>query len=301
MATNIQAVSAPVQSKSFYGQEDISCLCARFITHLFGCPERPPNQTGWQVELPYYIAYAIYRTKLPECVVFSALALLQRLKSRFPSARGSSGHRLFVSAFMISSKVMCDDTYSNKSWSVVAQGMFSVREINQMEREMCSYLDWELNVEAMIIKSFQAQVCHDFASLHGPYPTYSLQDVSSRAIKAAAAALTPIGSPNPTTSHIPSFGRYPSPVKMTPPPSSSTRPERPQVATNTPSPSYSTSTSPASSISPQTPVDHEDLYPQIQEFTTPVPFSIKEKTIAGWPVNHPLKKDVYARAVPSEW
>ncbi|KAF9077603.1 hypothetical protein BDP27DRAFT_1311335 [Rhodocollybia butyracea] len=304
MVTNTQSVSATAQSKSFYGQEGISCLCARFITHLFGCPERPPNQTGWQVELPYYIAYAIYRTKLPECVVFSALALLQRLKSRFPSARGSSGHRLFVSAFMISSKVMCDDTYSNKSWSVVAQGMFSVREINQMEREMCSYLDWELNVEAIIIKSFQARVCHDFASLHGPYPTYSLQDVSSSAIK-AAAALTPLASPSLTKSHIPSFGRYASPVKTSPtttPPPSSTRPERPQLGTDTPSPSYSTNTSPASSISPQTPVDHEELYAQIQEFTpSPVPFSIKEKTISGWHLNHPLKKDIYARAVPSEW
>jgi hypothetical protein len=45
--------------------------------------------------------------------MFAALILLQRLKARFPSARGSSGHRLFISAFMISSKVMCDDTYSN--------------------------------------------------------------------------------------------------------------------------------------------------------------------------------------------
>jgi hypothetical protein len=47
--------------------------------------------------------------------------------------RSSSGHQLFISAFMISSKAMCDDTYSNKSWSVIAQGMFNLREINQME------------------------------------------------------------------------------------------------------------------------------------------------------------------------
>jgi hypothetical protein len=29
----------------------------------------------------------------------------------FPTARGPSGHRLFISAFMITSKVICDDTY----------------------------------------------------------------------------------------------------------------------------------------------------------------------------------------------
>jgi hypothetical protein len=47
---------------------------------------------------------------------------------------------------MLASKVIYDDTYSNKSWSIVGQGMFALREINQMEREMCSYLEWQLKV-----------------------------------------------------------------------------------------------------------------------------------------------------------
>jgi hypothetical protein len=53
---------------------------------------------------------------------------------------------LFISAFMISSKVICNDTYLHKSWGIVGQGMFQLREVNQMEREMCQYLDWELSV-----------------------------------------------------------------------------------------------------------------------------------------------------------
>jgi hypothetical protein len=291
------------QAKTFYNQEAISCLCAKFITHLFGCPERPPNQFGWHVELPYYIAYAIYRTKLPECVVFSALALLQRLKSRFPSAKGSSGHRLFISAFMIASKVMCDDTYSNKSWSVVAQ-IFSVREINQMEREMCGYLDWELKVEGDILASFQTKVLHDFAPVQGPYPTYSLQDVSKRAAKVAASkSSTP--TPSPDSSHFPFGHRYPSPTKRpatTIPTATTTPVPRLHVVTKTPSPSYSNSTSPTSSISPQTPVGDEDFSVRIQDYaTSPPAFSIKEMTIAGRPVNHPLKNNVFARAVPAQW
>ncbi|KAF8121247.1 hypothetical protein EV363DRAFT_1568827, partial [Boletus edulis] len=36
-------------------------------------------------------------------VTFAALVLLQRLKARFPTAWGSSGHRLFISAFMLAS------------------------------------------------------------------------------------------------------------------------------------------------------------------------------------------------------
>ncbi|KAH8109841.1 ClpP/crotonase-like domain-containing protein [Phellopilus nigrolimitatus] len=56
-------------------------------------------------------------TRLHMSVTFTALALLHRLKMRFPAVHGSSGHRLFLSAFMI--------------------GLFALHEINQMEREMC--------------------------------------------------------------------------------------------------------------------------------------------------------------------
>ena len=66
-----------------------------------------------------------------------------------------SGHRLFISAFIIASKVICDNTYSNKSWSIVRQGMFQLREINQMEQEMCQYLDWELNIEPSTLKELE--------------------------------------------------------------------------------------------------------------------------------------------------
>ena len=47
---------------------------------------------------------------------YTALYLLQQLKSCFPTAHGLSRHRLFLSTFMLASKVICDNTYSNKSW-----------------------------------------------------------------------------------------------------------------------------------------------------------------------------------------
>ncbi|KAG1733271.1 hypothetical protein EDB19DRAFT_1639790, partial [Suillus lakei] len=53
----------------------------------------------------------------------------------------TSGDCLFVSAFMLTSKVICDDTYSNKTWSIVVQGMFQLCEINQMEYKICQYLE----------------------------------------------------------------------------------------------------------------------------------------------------------------
>lgn len=87
-------------------------------------------------------AYALYRTRLPISITHQALLLLTRLKARYPSARGTSTspHRLFLSSLMLSSKISMDDTYSNKSWQVVGQGLFSLREVNQMERELFAFL-----------------------------------------------------------------------------------------------------------------------------------------------------------------
>ncbi|KAI0026837.1 hypothetical protein K488DRAFT_91802, partial [Vararia minispora EC-137] len=94
-----------------------------------------------------------------------------------PSATHARSY-FFISAYMLASKIICDDTYSNKSWCIVAQHMFQLREINQMEREMCSYLEWQLNVDPDVLREFQARVKHDFAG-PGPYPPLVLpQDVA---------------------------------------------------------------------------------------------------------------------------
>ncbi|KAG2068884.1 hypothetical protein BDR04DRAFT_973814, partial [Suillus decipiens] len=113
--------------------EQVSHLCTRFITHLFTYPEYCPSSSNFQVKLSHFIAYALHCTKLHSLVTFAALILLQWLKVCFLTAQGSSGHHLFISAFMLMSKVIFNDTYSNKSWSIVAQGKFQLQEINQME------------------------------------------------------------------------------------------------------------------------------------------------------------------------
>lgn len=306
----------PTKTDPFYGYEYIAQLSARFITHLFACPPFPPQSTHSQAKLPYFIAYALHRTKLHQAVTYAALVLLQRLKARFPTARGSSGHRLFISAFMIASKVICDDTYSNKSWSIVAQGMFTLREINQMEREMCNYLDWELTVDNPILANFEAMVQRDFPpNSKGPYPTYSLHMVSKRAAKAAASAsATPIPEPNSTTSPIPAFGqsRQATPTKAYPPPpppiippplykKPSTTATASPMTPETPTGSHSNTTSPASSISPPTPTGPVDTTARIHEpkghFDVSPTLGISSEVQSI----HPLKGKMFAFAIPAVW
>lgn len=298
----------PQARDPFYGHEKIARISARFITHLFACPENPPTSgvTAIHGKLPYFIAYALHRTKLHPAVTFAALVLLQRLKARFPTARGSSGHRLFISAFMIASKVICDDTYSNKSWAIVAQGMFSLREVNQMEREMCGYLDWEINVDNEILTNFENALRQDFSVDREHYPNYPNTMVSRRAARAAASTSnTPMPEPSSTTSPVPGFStqrhstpKTQSPRSQTRPPSSSSSPASygSSDMPDTPPATYSNSSSPASSGSPRTPANDEMSNPQIKGLDPSPRFQLGQV-----PPVHPLKGQMFAFAIPSLW
>jgi len=89
---------------------------------------------------------------------------------------------------MIASKVVCDDTYSNKSWAVVGQGMFQLKEINQMEREMCGYLEWQLNVDYLQLEEFTEDVQTRFGN--------GLVPITKASSSAAAASNKLVGAPS---------------------------------------------------------------------------------------------------------
>jgi hypothetical protein len=202
---------------------------------------------------------------------------------------------------MISSKVMCDDTYSNKSWCIVAQGMFTLREINQMEREMCNYLDWELTVDDPILSNFETAVRKDFRETRTTYPNYPTAFVSKRALRAIASQSN---TPDVTSSSpVPGFGTTASkgtstPVKTSGTPGTPTKGGWAESNTpDTPSPSFSNSTSPTSSASPATPVGGPDPNAKIRGVDASPPFGVAQLPQAA----HPLKSKMFAFAVPSGW
>jgi hypothetical protein len=203
---------------------------------------------------------------------------------------------------MISSKVMCDDTYSNKSWCIVAQGMFTLREVNQMEREMCNYLDWELTVDDPILTNFEVAVKNDFRESKPSYPNYPTTFVSKRAARAEASeSNTPFDEKSNTTSPIPSFAQRQntaSSTKTTPAatPTKASWGADPNTP-DTPSPSFSNSASPTSSGSPATPIGGPETNPKIRGVDSSPSFGPTEVA----PVTHPLKPKMFAFAIPSGW
>ena len=111
------------------------------------------------------------------------------MKARSIAARGSSGQRLFISAFTTASKTICDDTHS-KFWCIAGWGMFALREINQMGRETCSDLERQRNIEPTALKEFEA--CKYFKG-PGSYQLTTLYRFLPQ----------PFAYPKPSTSNIP--------------------------------------------------------------------------------------------------
>ncbi|EOR01360.1 PHO85 cyclin-9 [Wallemia ichthyophaga EXF-994] len=142
------AVSGSTSERYNAGKE-FSKDAANFVSSLFECPESKSI-----VSLGDFIHYALYRTRLHISVALSALILLQRLKARYPNAKGSSGHRLWLAAIMITNKMFNDDSFTNQSWYIASQQIFSQREVNAVERELFGYLSCDVRVTTQEIVKF---------------------------------------------------------------------------------------------------------------------------------------------------
>ncbi|XP_006454214.1 hypothetical protein AGABI2DRAFT_113969 [Agaricus bisporus var. bisporus H97] len=121
---------------------------------------------------------------------------------------------------MTASKATCGGTYSNKSRVVVGQGAFSLREVNQMEREVHGYLDWEIVVGNKTLPSFGGAIRRIFSSDRDSYPSYPSAMVSQRAALVASTAKSPVPEPPSLQSPpppAPGFSTRPKSNQPTPP------------------------------------------------------------------------------------
>lgn len=100
---------------------------------------------------------------------------------------------------MIASKVVRDDTYPNKSWAVVGQGMFQLREINQMEREMCGYLEWHLNIDYLELDKFTKKVQSEFGTGVQLPVSSSTAPASKPTQSSTQPRLSPLYNPRPAS------------------------------------------------------------------------------------------------------
>jgi len=187
---------------------------------------------------------------------------------------------------------MCDDTYSNKSWTIVGQGVFSLSELNRMEREMCGIVKWQLNVCNSVLQNFEAALKGDFFEGMARYPTYSSSLVSRLCIEPAGDTSSP--------SRFSSFQRAFDGMR-----NREASRDAPTLDVGymgdhgSESPGGSLSSSPASSASPATPVGDLNYGARIEGVDSSPFFALADDSRAS--ANRPLKNQTYSFVIPGVW
>ncbi|KAJ7750567.1 hypothetical protein B0H16DRAFT_1318505 [Mycena metata] len=143
----------------------LSKVGACFMMVLFGRSLSPSQFARSTLRLCGFVTFILRSTNLEEVVLFLALHLLLRLRWRYPSHTVDSCQRAFLAAYMLSSKVLLDHCYSTKAWRRVTGDMYSLQDINDMERALCSLLEWDINVRATTMTSFREALLREFGTL----------------------------------------------------------------------------------------------------------------------------------------
>ncbi|CAD1813107.1 Cyclin, N-terminal domain family protein [Candida parapsilosis] len=108
------------------------------------------NNTVKQLpSLMTFLTKLIKYTNVYTGTLMATLVYLQKLKTKLPkNAQGlpCTRHRILLSCLILSSKFHNDSSPKNKHWAKYTDGLFNVKDINLMERQLIYLLNWDLKV-----------------------------------------------------------------------------------------------------------------------------------------------------------
>jgi hypothetical protein len=170
--------SPTIIEEEYYGRFYQATLCRHFMWYVIPAlhednPCKPPpavfSPGTKPPSLRRFIAYALYCAQLGAAeknVMVAALYLLRRFTDRYPAMQledSLSGHRVFLTIFMIAAKFFVDQPGYQERWARIGQLLGPRRAINQMERTMVEYMDWDFNINSHSFVKFKedlAVFCH---------------------------------------------------------------------------------------------------------------------------------------------
>lgn len=116
-------------------------------------PGSPSDENEKEKRLPSLMTFLtrlVRYTNVYTGTLLATLVYLNRLKQRLPkNARGlpCTRHRILLSCLILSSKFHNDSSPKNSHWAKYTDGLFSVKDVNLMERQLLYLLNWDLKVK----------------------------------------------------------------------------------------------------------------------------------------------------------
>lgn len=164
------------QCMHFSHYEPIATSCSKLMVELFSLRNEPFLQDN----LAFYIACAMYQSQLDSSAVLSAMTLLARYTVCRPIKAPlytSDPYSLFITSYMLASKILYDKPNRLTFWEVVGRCRYSCQHLVRMERDFCTVVNWDLRINLVNYRSFQVLVDNDLKQrrrrppplVHGQY------------------------------------------------------------------------------------------------------------------------------------
>ncbi|CDO92613.1 unnamed protein product [Kluyveromyces dobzhanskii CBS 2104] len=119
-------------------------------------PPSPPGSPSGKgangvPSLMTFISRLVRYTNVYTSTLLTTVVYLNRLRALLPSdAAGlpTTCHRIFLACLILSAKYHNDSSPLNKHWTKHADGLFTLRDVNLMERQLLQLFEYDLRIEA---------------------------------------------------------------------------------------------------------------------------------------------------------
>ncbi|CAE6450581.1 unnamed protein product, partial [Rhizoctonia solani] len=150
----------------YYGHERTATMCAQFMHELFKCSSmfsRDGTPNASYPTLEEFVGYALFRSGLDLYVHYYAMYLVWRAYVKEPMLRVSHSHENYLTALMLATKTLLPEAYAAESWVEVGQSIYRIEQLVQNERKLCEMVNWEVELEPMLVWMVEEQIGMKYA------------------------------------------------------------------------------------------------------------------------------------------